>query len=241
MESVSFKVPVNLIIGKVDGRLGIWARGRGLVLNGAPPGISYVEELNLNEGVRGHVALTAFGHMMIKAVDNRSSHGTYALDNASLTRLPAKDVVRFEDHSDWFVLRGSFLLLANPLSEGPYTIVCPYRIGESLVVNVGHSLTATISALVHAIKVINEFREVGSAHATCTCRLSLMPVELTVVRGDTYLVARIYLNDSVTPRTGKYLVIVAKGGNVVYRALPSDSSFKEHLNEAVDVLRNLGH
>ncbi len=50
----------------------------------------------------------------------------------------------------------------------------------------------------------------------CTCRLGLMPVEVTALRGNRYVVAKFYLNTS-SPRSRKVFFIVGEAGNVLQR------------------------
>ncbi len=215
--SISFKVPIVIVFGRVNNELAVWSKDGGVSALGNIPGIGLIDELKAERQITGHVALASFGQYVIKAIDLGSKYGSYTLSEDSLIRIPTKSNVDFNKYNDWFTIRNTFILIGDPNTEylSSYPLICPYRVGDTLFVNVGYTTADSIKAILTMLGILRNYMGRGRMSTTCMCRIPAMPLEIALIDGDKYLLIRVYLNEAQPTPGNKYLVLLTKGGNVI--------------------------
>ena len=223
----SEKVPVTIVVGKYVDSLGIYVISADkedmLTLNGMFRNyIQDVENLLIQEtSIKGHVAITAFGHYVIKAVDVGSSTGTYVLTNTcQIMRLPtislSKKIIRDKFFGNWVHVRNSAIILGNIFDgKDRHIVLAPARIGEIFVMNIGLICREKLNFVKFVLDKLLRLK-VPTKHLVCICRLPSIPIEITISQEDKQMFIRFYLNDLYT-LSSRLTVLLMKNNKVVYR------------------------
>ncbi|WP_069807466.1 hypothetical protein [Vulcanisaeta thermophila] len=237
--SVSFKTPVTLVMGRMNNEVAFWNHDKGEVtLLGSLRGVELIDELRVDKEVRGHLALASFSYYLIKAVDLGSKGGSYVISEANqLIKLPSNPRINFRNFNGWYTIRNSFILIGNPeVNEGPYPLVCPYRVGDTLFINVGYANEDDLRNLISLMNILRNNAEGGIMTVTTMCRIPSMPVEMALILGNRYLMVRTFINNAVPTSGSKYLVIVTSGGNIVSK-YSVNTGVLDALSDALNQMR----
>lgn len=236
--SISFRVPATLVLGRVKDELALWSSTDGSVSTlGKVPGIELMNDLRVDRQVSGHMAIASFGQYVIKAIDMGSRYGSYTLNEDSLVRIPSRGDVDLRKFNDWFTIRNTFILVGDPTEyvSDNYPLICPYRVGDTLFVNVGYVGADDIKTVLTALGILRNYAEGGRISTTCLCRVPTMPLEIALISGDKYLLFRTHLNNARRTRGSKYLVLLTRGGNVVGKVATDG----DPLNEITEMLNEM--
>jgi len=234
---MQFKVPVTVVLGRLDGDIGFCVvEGRSVNLVKAPQSeinliprrlLDALCELDVQDDViRGHIAITSFGHSTIKAVDAGSSDGTcYLTRGGELELLPTitvrKSMILSKDFGKWVNVLSLPIFLKNVLKRDEDTIViAPSRLGENLHVTIGYTDADTLRVLRRFLTLIRQLEGLSMITASCISRIPQIPLEICLIKEDKYLLFRTYLNSAYQPHTRiKLLLVVASGGNIQRRLI----------------------
>ncbi len=250
---MQFKVPVTVVLGKVDDGLGLCVvEGRSInIVNVPEEELSNIprellEELSdlevLDNEIRGHVAITSFGHSTIKAVDAGSSEGTcYITRGGELEPLPVitvkKEVIFSKDFGRWANVLSLPIFLRNiARRDNDTVVVAPSRLGENLVITFGYSDRDTIRILKHFLTLVKRLEGLSMVTTSCISRIPQIPLEICIIKEDKYLLFRMYLNSAYHLHTRiKLLLVIASGGNIHRRYISDriDEKSIEIIDEAM--------
>ncbi len=232
---MQFKVPVTLVLGKLDNDIAFCVvEGRTVnIAKIAPEEVGLIPrellddlcELDVQDDViRGHIALTSFGHSTIKAVDAGSSDGTcYITRSGELELLPTlmirKSIIVSKDFGKWVNVLSLPIFLKNVLKRDEDTIVvAPSRLGENLHITIGYADVDTIRVLKKFLSLVRQLEGLSMVTTSCISRIPQIPLEICVIKEDKYLLFRTYLNSAYQPHTRiKLLLVIASGGNIQRR------------------------
>ncbi len=249
------KVPVTVIVGKQDSEITLCIiEGRNISI--AKPTdeiprdiVETLTQLEIEDDlIRGHVAITSFGHSTIKAVDPGSIEGVcYITRSGDLVELPkinlTKSSIFNKDFSRWVNVMSLPIFLNNISKDDKDTIIlAPSRLGENLCINFGYMNIESVKILKHFISKVRKFNEQTMISVSCIGRIPQIPLEISIIHEDKYLLFRIYLN-TIMKIHGKFrfLIVVAKGGNVVKRYISEkiDENVISMIDEAYELFRNI--
>jgi len=164
------------------------------------------------EFLSGHLAFTSFGTTIVKAV--ALGRSAYVLDLGGLRPLVRKAVttrsVKDREFGSWEQVWNKPIFLSD---RNPTVAVGASRAGALLHLN---AVPSDVELAKKVWAVAGVLQRAGALTLNCVCRLGLMPVEVTAVRGNQYVLAKFYLNAS-SPRSRKVFFIVGEGGNVIQR------------------------
>jgi hypothetical protein len=164
------------------------------------------------EFLSGHLAFTSFGTTIVKAV--ALGRSAYVLDLGGLRPLVRKAVttrsVKDREFGSWEQVWNKPIFLSD---RNPTVAVGASRAGALLHLN---AVPSDVELAKKVWAVAGVLQKAGALTLNCICRLGLMPVEVTAVRGNRYVLAKFYLNAS-SPRSRKVFFIVGEGGNVIQR------------------------
>jgi hypothetical protein len=164
------------------------------------------------EFLSGHLAFTSFGTTIVKAV--ALGRAAYVLDLGGLRPLVRKAVttrsVKDREFGSWEQVWNKPIFLSD---RNPTVAVGASRAGALLHLN---AVPSDVELAKKVWAVAGVLQKVGALTLNCVCRLGLMPVEVTAVRGNRYVLAKFYLNAS-SSRSRKVFFIVGEGGNVIQR------------------------
>jgi hypothetical protein len=164
------------------------------------------------EFLSGHLAFTSFGTTIVKAV--ALGRVAYVLDLGGLRPLVRKAVttrsVKDREFGSWEQVWNKPIFLSD---RNPTVAVGASRAGALLHLN---AVPSDVELAKKVWAVAGVLQKAGALTLNCICRLGLMPVEVTAVRGNRYVLAKFYLNAS-SPRSRKVFFIVGEGGNVIQR------------------------
>ncbi|WP_243680407.1 hypothetical protein [Vulcanisaeta souniana] len=185
------------------------------------------------------MALASFGQYVIKAIDLDSRFGSYTLNENTLVKIPSRGNADFKKYNDWFTIRNTFILIGDPRSTNAanhYPLICPYRVGDTLFINIGFISTESIKVVLTLLDVLRNNAGNGYLNTACMCRIpSMPPLEIALISSDKYLLVRTHLNESQTITSSKYLVLLTKGGNVIIKYTPNE----EPINTVINVLNEM--
>jgi hypothetical protein len=164
------------------------------------------------EFLSGHLAFTSFGTTIVKAV--ALGRSAYVLDLGGLRPLMRKAVtirnVKDREFGSWEQVWNKPIFLSD---RNPTVAVGASRAGALLHLN---AVPSDVELAKKVWAVAGVLQKAGALTLNCVCRLGLMPVEVTAIRGNRYVLAKFYLNTS-SPRSRKVFFIVGEGGNVIQR------------------------
>ena len=164
------------------------------------------------EFLSGHLAFTSFGTTIVKAV--ALGRSAYVLDLGGLRPLVRKAVttrsVKDREFGSWEQVWNKPIFLSD---RNPTVAVGASRAGALLHLN---AVPSDVELAKKVWAVAGVLQKAGALTLNCVCRLGLMPVEITAIRGNRYVLAKFYLNVS-SPRSRKVFFIVGEGGNVLQR------------------------
>jgi hypothetical protein len=209
----SFTTPCTVVVGVVSQKVVYLEVDSGKRVE-EPVGVDVesAEPRVDREFLSGHVALTSFGTTIVKAV--ALGHPAYVLDLGGLRPLLRKAVptrsVKGREFGAWEQVWNTPIFLSD---KNPTVAVGASRAGALLHIN---AVPSDVELAKKVWAVAGVLQRGGALTLNCTCRLGLMPVEVTVVRGNRYVVAKFYLNAS-SPRSRKVFFIVGEAGNVLQR------------------------
>jgi hypothetical protein len=209
----SFNTPCTVALGVVSQRvvyLEVESGKRveevvGVDIDSAEPRIS-------GEFLTGHVAFTSFGTTIVKAV--ALGRPAYVLDLGGLKPLVRRAIslknIKGREFGAWEEVWNKPVFLTD---SNPTVAVGASRAGSLLHIN---AVPSDVELAKKVWAVAGVLQRAGALALNCTCRLGLMPVEVTAIRGNRYIVAKFYLN-SASPRSKKVFFIAGEGGNVLQR------------------------
>jgi hypothetical protein len=164
------------------------------------------------EFLSGHLAFTSFGTTIVKAV--ALGRSAYVLDLGGLRPLVRKAVttrsVKDREFGSWEQVWNKPIFLSD---RNPTVAVGASRAGALLHLN---AVPSDVELAKKVWAVAGVLQKAGALTLNCVCRLGLMPVEVTAIRGNRYVLAKFYLNAS-SPRSRKVFFIMGEGGNVIQR------------------------
>ncbi len=245
---MQLKVPVTVVLGKMDNSLAACViEGRNISFSKIVedlPGelIEDLEEIEITDDtIRGHVAITSFGHSTIKAVDVGSREGTcYITRGGEIALLPTivlkKQIIFSKDFGKWVNVLSLPIFLQNILREESKgsIVVLTSRLGENLHISFGYTDDVTVRLLKYFLTKVRQLDNISMITASCVGRIPQMPLEVSVISEDKYLLFRTYLNTRYrTHAKFKLLIVIASGGNIVKRYISEEICSKSF--ELVDV------
>ncbi|NPA24035.1 MAG: hypothetical protein GXO23_07060 [Crenarchaeota archaeon] len=249
------KVPVTVIVGRQDKDIALCIfEGRNISIsryvNDLPEhAIEKITELDVDEEeIRGHVAITSFGHSTVKAVDAGSLSGTcYITRGGDLAELPRinlrKSSILSKDFGRWVNVLSLPIFLDNIISNETDSIVlAPSRLGENLCITFGYSDSTCIRLVKHFILRSRASNSGAMMTVSCVGRIPQIPLEMCLIKEDKYILFRIYLNTILKLHTRfKMLIVIAKGGNIVKRFIAENltENLIEMIDEAFELFQNL--
>ncbi len=247
------KVPVTVIVGRQDGELTMYVfEGRNIstVKCGEDIPKELIEMLTSleieNDLIRGHVAITSFGHSTIKAVDPGSREGIcYITRSGELVELPkinlTKTLILNKDFGRWVNVLSLPIFLNNIMHKDRDSIVvAPSRLGENLCITFGYVNEKSVKVLKHFLNKIKEVNGQTMITVSCIGRIPQIPLEISIIQEDKYLLFRIYLNTIVKIHSkSRILIVIAKGGNVVKRFILEsiDNTVVDLIDSAYDIFK----
>ncbi|GEM_PF-1024746 len=241
---MQLKVPVTVVLGKMDNELAACIiEGRNIsfskIVEDLPKElVEDIESLEiLDDTIRGHIAITSFGHSTIKAIDVGSREGTcYITRGGEITLLPTivlkKQIIFNKDFGKWVNVLSLPIFLQNILREESRgsIVVLASRLGENLHVSFGYIDDITVRLLKYFLTKVRQLDNISMITASCVGRIPQMPLEISVISEDKYLLFRTYLNTRYkTHAKFKLLIVIASGGNIVKRYISEeicDKSFE---------------
>lgn len=238
--SVAFKTPVTVVLGKVGSGVALWSSDKGeVIMLGELKGMKLFDELKVDKEVSGHLAITSFSYYIIKAIDLGSNNGSFTINERNqLVRIPSNPKASFKKFDDWYTIKNSFILIGNPeINEGPFPLICPYRVGDTLFINLGYAEEEDIKNLLTIISILSNNVGKGIMSTTTLCRVPSMPVEIALIDGDKYLMIRTPINNAVKTMGNKYLIILTSGGNIIKKYSLNAGVFNA-LSEALSLMRS---
>ncbi|NPA99811.1 MAG: hypothetical protein GXO10_00375 [Crenarchaeota archaeon] len=250
------KVPVTVIVGRQDKDIALCIfEGRNISISRyvdelPEPAIEKISELDIgDEEIRGHVAVTSFGHSTVKAVDAGSSSGTcYITRGGDLVELPRvnlrKSSIMNKDFGRWVNVLSLPIFLENIINydDTGSIVLAPSRLGENLCITFGYSDSTCIRLVKHFILRARACDSGAMMTVSCVGRIPQIPLEMCLIREDKYILFRIYLNTLLRLHTRfKMLIVIAKGGNIVKRYIADNLSddLTETIDEAFEIFQNL--
>ncbi len=248
---MQLKVPVTVVLGRMDSELtACIIEGRNMsfskIVEDIPRELlESIEELNVSDDViHGHVAITSFGHSTIKAIDVGSRQGTcYITRGGEIALLPTlllrKQTIFNKDFGKWVNVLSLPIFLQNILREDTEgsIVILPSRLGENLHISFGYIDSITIRLLKYFLTKVRQIDNISMMTASCVGRIPQMPLEISVICEDKYLLFRTYLNTKYkTHAKFKLLIVIASGGNVIKRFISEEITEKsfEIVDTAID-------
>ncbi|NPA70540.1 MAG: hypothetical protein GXO26_06995 [Crenarchaeota archaeon] len=249
------KVPVTVIVGRQDRDIALCIfEGRNMSISRyvdelPEPAIEKITELEIgDEEIRGHIAITSFGHSTVKAVDAGSSSGTcYITRGGDLAELPRinlrRSSIMSKDFGRWVNVLSLPIFLENIINYDTDSIVlAPSRLGENLCITFGYSDSTCIRLVKHFILRARAYNSGAMMTVSCVGRIPQIPLEMCLIKEDKYILFRIYLNTLLKLHTRfKMLIVIAKGGNIVKRYIAENltDNLTETIDEAFEIFQNL--
>lgn len=238
--SIALRTPITVVLGRVGNEVALWSSDKGEITTlGELGGVGLIDELRVDKEIRGHLAITSFSYYIIKAVDLGSNNGSYTINERNqFIRIPSNPRASFKRFDDWYTIRNSFILIGNPeVGAGPYPLICPYRVGDTLFINLGHVEEESIRSLLTIISILSNNVGRGIMSTTTLCRVPSMPVEIALIDRDKYLMVRTPINDSVKTMGNKYLIVLTSGGNIIKKYSLNTGVF-DAISEALNLMKS---
>ncbi len=209
----SFNTPCTVVLGVVARKVVyLEVEGGKRVEELVGVDVESVEPRADGEFLAGHVAFASFGTTIVKAV--ALGRPAYVLDLGGLKPLVRKAVpvrsVKGREFGAWEQVWNKPIFLSD---RNPTVAVGASRAGALLHIN---AVPSDVELAKKVWAVAGVLQRAGALTLNCTCRLGLMPVEVTAIKGNRYVVAKFYLNTS-SLRSRKVFFIVGEGGNVLQR------------------------
>lgn len=230
---ISAKSPSLVIIGRVDNELGLqvlesensWFKILDLKL--PTDLVSKVALLNVKDSdVYGHLAIYSTGISQVK-ISCITMDQTYALSRmGELVKVPTCRV-KFSlnlETSHWLSFKDLPIFLGNVIDNEDCIVLVPSRLGDLLHLCIGYSKSSTIAFLKHVLNMFLKTKSSGFIiNTSCVSRLPTIPLEIVLMKDNTYLLLKMYLNDyrEVKP---KIFMAISSNGKLV----------KKHVSNSID-------